>query len=175
MNVFKFGGASLKDAEGVKIVAGILKSHKEPIVVVVSAMGKTTNGLESIIEKFVNQDKDGLAGDLKALKDYHYGIIEDLFTDKKDPVYEDIDKLFAELDRELAKRPSLNYDHDYDQIICFGELLSTKILNHYLRHQGIKAAWKDVRFSIKTNNAYREARVDWEMTKELVKENFKFG
>lgn len=175
MNVFKFGGASLKDAEGVKIVAGILKSHKGPIVVVASAMGKTTNGLERIIEKFVNQDKDGLARDLKVLKDFHYGIIEELFTDKKHHVYEDVDKLFAELDRELAKSPSLNFDHDYDQIICFGELLSTKILNDYLLHQGIKTAWKDVRFSIKTNNAYREARVDWEMTKELVKENFKFG
>ncbi len=175
MNVFKFGGASVKDAGGVKNVAGILKSHKGPVIVVISAMGKTTNGLEDIIERFVKQDKESLTARVKVLKDYHYGIIDELFNDKKHPVYEDIDNLFAELDRELSQTPSLNYDHDYDQIICFGELLSTKIVAHYLQQQGMKAEWKDVRFSIKTNNAYREARVNWEMTRELVKKNFSFG
>ncbi len=176
MNVFKFGGASVKDAASVKNIINILRENNStPTVVVVSAMGKTTNRLEGIIEKFVNKQKDALADDVKVLQKYHYSIMEGLFEDKGHPVWEDIANLFSELDRELAKEPSLNFDHDYDQIICFGELLSTKIIAHYLRSSGLKAEWKDVRYAVKTNNAYREARVNWEVTRELVKEHFKFG
>ena len=175
MLVFKFGGASVKNAEAVRNIVGILKDHKEHIIVVISAMGKTTNNLERIIDNYVNRDGEKLAKEVEILKSYHFEIIDDLFSDKNHPVYEDINKLLGELERKLDKEPSLNFDHDYDQIICFGELLSTKIITHFLQSQKIKAAWKDVRFSIKTNNAYREARVNWEMTKELVTEHFEFG
>ena len=175
MLVFKFGGASVKNAEAVRNIVGILKDHKEHIIVVISAMGKTTNNLERIIDNYVNRDGEKLAKEVDTLKSYHFEIINDLFSDKNHPVYEDINKLLGELERKLDKEPSLNFDHDYDQIICFGELLSTKIITHFLQSQKIKAAWKDVRFSIKTNNAYREARVNWEMTKELVTEHFEFG
>ena len=175
MLVFKFGGASVKNAEAVRNIVGILKDHKEHIIVVISAMGKTTNNLERIIDNYVNRDGEKLAKEVEILKSYHFEIIDDLFSDKNHPVYEDINKLLGELERKLDKEPSLNFDHDYDQIICFGELLSTKIITHFLQSQKIKAAWKDVRFSIKTNSAYREARVNWEMTKELVTEHFEFG
>ena len=112
--------------------------------------------------------------EVDALKSYHYEIVDNLFENKNQLIYKDIDKLFVELDRKLEREPSLNYDHDYDQIICFGELLSTKIITNYLLSHKIKAEWKDVRFSIKTNNAYREARVNWDVTKELVNEHFQF-
>jgi aspartate kinase len=175
MFIFKFGGASVKNADAVRNIVGILKNHKGHVVVVVSAMGKTTNNLEKIIECYVSKDKDGLTQQIESLKAYHFEIINDLFEDKKHPVFEDVDILLQDLHRILRKEPSLNFDHDYDQIICFGELLSTKIIAHYLQSQNIKTEWKDVRFSIKTNNAYREARVNWEVTKELVREHFQFG
>ncbi|MCK5368700.1 MAG: aspartate kinase, partial [Cyclobacteriaceae bacterium] len=174
MLIFKFGGASVKNADAVRNIIGILKDHKGHIIVVVSAMGKTTNNLERIIDNYVNRNGDGLTKEMDTLKSYHYEIIDDLFDSKSHLVYDDIDKLFVELGRKLEREPSLNYDHDYDQIICFGELLSTKIITHYLQSHRIKAEWKDVRFSIKTNNTYREARVNWDVTRELVKEHFQF-
>ena len=174
MLVFKFGGASVKNAEAVRNIVGILKDYKNQIIVVVSAMGKTTNNLEQVIDNYVNKNGVGLTKEVDTLKNYHYEIIDDLFENKNQLIYKDIDKLFVELDRKLEREPSLNYDHDYDQIICFGELLSTKIITHYLQSHKIKAEWKDVRFSIKTNNAYREARVNWDVTRELVNEHFQF-
>jgi len=142
--------------------------------VVISAMGKTTNNLERIIDHFVSNDKEALDKEVNVLRDYHFEIINDLFDDKNHPVYSDIESTFSDFGRELAKQPSLSFDHDYDQIICFGELLSTKIITHFLKSQNIKAEWKDVRYAIKTSNAYREARVNWEMTKELVPKHFQF-
>jgi len=175
MLIFKFGGASVKNADAVRNIVGILKEHKGEIVVVISAMGKTTNNLERIIEHFVSKNQEGLEDEVEILKSYHLDIVNELFEDKKHKVYEDVANLFGDLDRELSKEPSLSFDHDYDQIICYGELLSTTIVASFLLKQGIKAAWKDVRFAIKTNNAYREARVDWDMTKELLPNHFDFG
>lgn len=174
MLVFKFGGASVKNADAVRNIVGILKVHDSEIIVVVSAMGKTTNNLERIIDHFVNKKSDELAKEVDVLKAYHFEIIDDLFDNKDHPVYEDINNLLADLERELSKEPSLSFDHDYDQIICFGELLSTKIIAHYLQAQNLKAEWKDVRYAIKTNNSYREARVNWENTKELAPKHFQF-
>lgn len=175
MLVFKFGGASVKNAEAVRNVGKILKSHQEQIVVVISAMGKTTNNLEKVVERFVIKDSEGLKSEIDALRKYHFDITDELFEDKNHPVYGDLEKLFTELNILTNREPSLNFDHDYDQIICFGELLSTKIVAHYLQSQGMPAEWKDVRFSIKTNNTYREARVNWDITRELVTKHFKFG
>jgi aspartate kinase len=174
MLVFKFGGASVKNAEAVRNIAGILKAHQGPIIVVISAMGKTTNQLERIIEGYVNKDQVVVASELSALKAYHTTIVESLFTDQNHPVYADIGELLQDMERVLAKEPSLNFDHDYDQLICFGELLSTRIVAHFLQSEGIKTEWKDIRYSIKTNNNYREARVDWEVSKPLVAKNFDF-
>lgn len=175
MLVFKFGGASVKNADAVRNIVGILKDHDGEIIVVVSAMGKTTNNLERIIDQFVSKNKEALTKEVEVLKAYHYEIVDDLFGDKQHAVYADVKNMLADLDRELNKEPSLSFDHDYDQLICFGELLSTKIITHYLQSQDIKAEWKDVRYSIKTSNAYREARVNWEMTKELAPNHFSFG
>ncbi len=175
MLVFKFGGASVKNADAVRNIAGILKEQKGNIIVVISAMGKTTNRLENVIDRFTAKDRNGLNSEIEELQKYHYEIIDDLFDDKDHPVYTDIAGLLKTLDRELEKEPSLNFDHDYDQIIGFGELLSTRIITHYLVSQKLKAEWKDIRYSIKTDNTYREARVNWEVTRELVNEHFHFG
>ena len=175
MLVFKFGGASVKDADSVRNIVGILKEHDGEIIVVVSAMGKTTNNLERIIESFVNKNAEELRKEVEVFKRYHSNIIDDLFEGKTGPVHEDVEGLMKDFDRELSKEPSLSFDHDYDQIICFGELLSTKIIAHYLNDQQIETKWQDVRYAVKTNNAYREARVNWDTTKAVAPEHFKFG
>ncbi len=175
MLVFKFGGASVKDADSVRNVVQILKSYKTHVVVVISAMGKTTNLLERVVEKYVTRDKQGLATEIQALMKYHFDILEKLFEDKKHPVFNDLNEMFETLEWETTKEPSLNYDHDYDQIICYGELLSSKIMAHYLQFQSLKAEWIDVRYSIKTDNTYREAKVDWVRTYELANQHFQFG
>ena len=174
MIVFKFGGASVKSADAVKNIVNILERYPEKIVVVVSAMGKTTNALERIIENFFNKNEKATGEEYSELKDYHYSILEGLFDDRGHEVYDDIGKVFAALTERLAVEPTLNYDFDYDQIIGFGEVLSTKIIAHYLKESGLKARWMDVRKAVKTDNNFREGRIDWELSSKLVKEQFDF-
>ncbi len=175
MIVFKFGGASVKDANAVRNMAGIIQNNGGNVLAVISAMGKTTNSLERMVEHFVQGETDELQREFAAIKKYHLDIIRGLFDREDHPVYADVNLQFAELERQTNKTPSMSYDHDYDQIICFGELLSTKIVAYYLQSQQMDAEWKDVRFSIKTNNSYREARVQWDITEELVNRHFQFG
>ncbi|NJN26218.1 MAG: aspartate kinase [Cyclobacteriaceae bacterium] len=175
MLVYKFGGASIKSAEAVRNVSDIIKNHSGKLAVVISAMGKTTDNLERIIESYVNRDAEKLASEMGVLKKYHFDIIEHLFEDKNHPVYADITEQLEELGWILEKEPSLSFDHDYDQIICFGEILSSKIVAHFLKSQHMEAKWIDIRFSIKTNNTYREARINWELTNRLVNEHFTFA
>ncbi len=172
--VFKFGGASVKDADAVRNMTGIIKNNDGNILVVISAMGKTTNSLERMVNLFVQGETNELQSEFATIKKYHLNIIQELFDREDHPVYADIIQMFGELERKLNKAPSMSFDHDYDQIICFGELLSTKIVTHYLQFQQVAAEWKDVRFSIKTDNTYREARVQWDMTRELVNQHFQF-
>lgn len=174
MIVFKFGGASVKSADAVINIVNILKRYSEKIVVVVSAMGKTTNALEKIIENFYSKKEKATKEEFSKLREYHYSIIEGLFEDQGHEVYKDIGKVFEKLAERLATEPTLNYDFDYDQIIGFGEVLSTKIIAHYLKESGLKARWMDVRKAVKTDNNFREGRVDWELSTKLVKEQFDF-
>ena len=175
MLVFKFGGASIKSADAVRNVGRIINNQEGNIIVVISAMGKTTDNIERIIDHYVNKDSEKMVMELELLKSNHFTIINGLFEDKKHPVFGEINDLIEELCWILDKEPSLIFDHDYDQIICFGELLSSKIVAHYLQSQQKAVEWKDIRFSIKTNNTYREARINWELTNRLVYEHFQFG
>ncbi len=175
MLVFKFGGASVKSADAVRNIAIILASYKEKIVVVISAMGKTTNLLEEIIEHFVNREIKDLEASVIRLKDYHNEIIGQLFPDTSHPVYAEVEKLYSKLDKNLEQEPTLNYDFDYDQLICFGELLSTTIVANYLDESGIVTRWMDVRNSLKTDNTFREGKIDWKLSSELVQQHFVFG
>lgn len=175
MLVFKFGGASVKSADAVRNIVEILKRYDDQIVVVVSAMGKTTNALERIIEAYFTRKHGVLKKEFQQLKDYHMQIVEDLFPDKGNRAHVDINGVFQDLTDRLAQEPSLNYDFDYDQIICHGEILSTKIISHYLENSGLKAKWVDVRKALKTDNTFREGKIDWEISSKLSKKAFEFN
>lgn len=164
MKVFKFGGASLKDAAGVKNVAGILERYaQEQLVIVVSAMGKTTNALEAVIEAHAKQT--GEARTLyQAFKDSHYAMMQALF-DADDEIFELINDVFVEGEWVLDEKPADNYDYMYDQIVCVGELVSSRITWAYLNKVGLKTAWLDARDVVATDNTYREGWVIWDKTK----------
>jgi len=171
MKVFKFGGASVKDAPAVQNVTRIIDSEKNNLAVVVSAMGKTTNLLETLIKSYFekSEGKWEIFGRVKA---EHLSITESLFEEKGTP--EKVLAQFAELEGKLHKNPSLDYNFEYDQIIGFGELVSSVILSEYLNFIGITNQWIDIRNCLRTNDMYRDATVDWELTGELVPEVFNF-
>lgn len=172
MKVFKFGGASVKNAEAVKNVVKIMKNYNEKILIVVSAMGKTTNALEEIAKLFFNEKNT--AENFKALRDFHFTIVEQLFPEKTNSIYHDLELAFDELLSVLKKQPSLNFDFDYDQIVSFGEIFSTRIVSAYLNYSGIQVKYMDVRKYLKTDNTFREAKVDWELSTNLVRKAFNF-
>ena len=170
MKVFKFGGASVKNAEAVINIASILDTYrKEKLVIVVSAMDKTTNAMEELVVSHYSLNK--IATDqLKKTKDFHYGIINTLFDKQNNgPVLNRVDLLFKELESILELDPVDNYNYEYAQIVCYGELLSTSIIYEYLVSQNMKADWIDARKIIKTNNDYREAKINWPQTEKNIK------
>jgi len=176
MVVFKFGGASVKSAGAVKNIVEILQQYKgEKIVVVVSAMGKTTNSIERIIDYYTAGKSEELKNEYQELKAYHMEVMGGLFEDTGHKVFADVEELLDNLADRLAKEPTLNYDFDYDQLICYGELLSSTIIGHYLNSSDIPARWLDIRRSLKTDNTWREAKVDWELSTELVNQHFAFN
>ena len=176
MFVFKFGGASVKSAGAVRNIVEILQRFQnEEIVVVVSAMGKTTNSLERIIECYTGKREEDLQEEYKQLKAYHLDIVNGLFEDKDHLVFANVNEVFEELTDRLTREPTLNYDYDYDQLICYGELLSTTIISHFLNKSGVATRWMDIRRALKTDNNWREARVDWELSSRLVNEQFTFN
>jgi len=169
MKVFKFGGASVKDAEAVKNVARILSTFpNEEIVVVLSAMGKTTNALEKVVKAYY-EGKDAQVA-LQEIKDFHYEIIAELFHENEHPIYALINNTFVELEWAIEDPVSLAFDQIYDQIVSVGELLSSQIVSEYLSLCGIKNKWVDARDFIKTDDTYREGKLDWELSEKLTKE-----
>lgn len=174
MRVFKFGGASVKDAAAVKNVAAILRLiPNEKLVVVISAMGKTTNALERITEAtFTNRAT--IETLIAEIKKYHYSILEELFEDRSSQVYDEIANAFVELDWATEDEPTMNYDQTYDQIVSVGEIISTKIVSAYLTSVGINNRWQDARDFICTDNTYREGKVDWHATEMKAKEKLHF-
>ena len=172
MKVFKFGGASVKDAAAVKNVFEIINSEKGNLAVVISAMGKSTDLLETLIKTYFNSDNEKWTI-FNNFKNYHIEIIGDLFGEKGMPqgVYE----LFTELEHKLNSRPSYDFNFEYDQIICFGELISTRIVSDYITATGQKNVWIDIRNCLKTDDTFRDARVDWEWTGQLIREEFTFS
>jgi aspartate kinase len=169
MKVFKFGGASVKNAEAVKNVGKVINLFNDDLTVVISAMDKTTNALEKVVDSYMNAD--GKCFDyLQEVKDFHYQIMDELFGDKKHPVFEDIHNTFVEIEWEIEDAPTREYDYVYDQIVSVGEIISTKIVSAYLNSIGINNTWADVRNIIQTDNTHRDARVDWELTEKLAQE-----
>jgi aspartate kinase len=173
MRIFKFGGASVKDAEGIRIVHNVLQTVGfEDVLLVISAMGKTTNALEVVINNYFDKSPE-LQSSIQEVKKYHNQILLDLFEDDKNAVFKDVNSLFAELDHFVSQNKSPNYNFVYDQIVSFGELISTTIISHYMGFSGIKTQWIDVRTLIKTDANYREANVNWDVTQKLISKNVK--
>ena len=175
MQVYKFGGASVKNADAVRNILPILKQTTENTVVVISAMGKTTNALERLTDRYVRGDAEAVEAVFDQVKNYHLEIVRALFNDPGHPVFGEVDELFEHLAERLQEEPSLNYDYDYDQVIGYGEMLSTQIIARYLEEAGLPNRWLDIRRSLKTDHTFREGKVDWELSSELIKKHFVFG
>jgi len=175
IRIFKFGGASVKSADGIKNLATIVKkfSH-EKVVIVVSAMGKTTNALERILASYLNSDSS-INSELETLKNYHFGVAQELLgTDKGHFMYAELDRLFSDLASKLEQKPTEGYDYCYDQIVSFGELLATKIVSIYLNYLSITNRWIDARACIQSDNSYREGIIDFTTSKYLCQKTFNF-
>lgn len=175
MQVFKFGGASVKDAEAVRNLAQIVaKQPEQELVIVISAMGKTTNALEELSKMFFGQ-KPGRYERLDEIKRYHLAIVRELFDDPQHPLIAELNYTFDDLFYYMKRTPGLNYSFEYDQIVSFGEILSTKIVSTYLNSVGVENQWIDIGTCLKTDNIFREARVDWEWTEKLMPRTFDFA
>ncbi|RFN59345.1 aspartate kinase [Marixanthomonas ophiurae] len=171
MKVFKFGGASVKDAQGVQNVTTVLKKTGEKdLVVVVSAMGKMTNALEEVVTAHLAKS-DTLKDHLLTIETYHYDILKELFPNQEHVIYKAISGLLNQLKGFLVSSKSKNHAFVYDQIVSYGELISTTIVSTYLSEENIKNTWLDVRGCIKTDANYRDAKVDWEVTQKRIIDN----
>ncbi len=167
MKVFKFGGASVKDAPAIENLKNILQRYEnEQLVVVISAMGKTTNFLEKLLDAYCHEPEkvEGLLTELRAR---HERVAEELMG-AGNPFLPHSERLFTLLAEQLQRPTSDNFDYDYDRIVSFGELLSTTLISTYLNHQGLDVQWLDARQLVRTDNTYREGHVDWTVTRKLV-------
>tara|TARA_B100000795_G_C22768410_1_gene426766 strand:- start:405 stop:1652 length:1248 start_codon:yes stop_codon:yes gene_type:complete len=170
--VFKFGGASIKDIENIKNVGEILQNHaSEELVIVFSAIGKVTNMLEQVVEAYVQNSTDATKA-LQKVKDFHTEIINALFV-KEHAIFNEVNNLFVEIEWVLEEDPNQDYAYDYDQIVSIGEFLSTRIMSAYLSQIGFENTWLDARDLIRTDNSYRNAKVDWETTTTFIKNTIK--
>jgi aspartate kinase len=171
MRIFKFGGASVKDAAGIRNVYEVLQyTGCDDVLLVVSAMGKTTNALEAVVNNYFNKSAS-LQASIQEVKKYHNQILLDLFDDENHAVFSDVAKLFGDIDYFLSHNKSPNYSFVYDQIVSFGEIISTTIISRFMESAGIKNQWIDVRNFIKTDANYRDAGVDWELTQKNISKN----
>lgn len=169
MQVFKFGGASVKSSENIKNVVSIIEKYKNSeLLVVVSAIGKTTDKLARITDSYVKRSPDAFTL-LEELKNEHFQILNELFEDKSFPIFDDIANTFVEIEWILEDEPQDDYDYLFDQIVSIGELLSTKIIAGYGQYMGLPVKWVDARDYILTDNTYREANVDWVKTEEKIR------
>lgn len=172
MKVFKFGGASVKDAEAVRNVASILSLYKgQKLGIVISAMGKTTNAMESIVEALWDRNQSLFEERVNERRQFHQSIIDDLFEDGA-AISQEIERIFDHLIENYDSTLPDNYDFEYDQIVSLGEILSTKIVTAYLYHAGFNVQWADARKLVRTDNKYREGEINWNKTEALFGANF---
>lgn len=170
VKVFKFGGSSLKNPENINKVLEILKQHSgQKILIVVSAMGETTNALEQVVASHAAGDGKA-AGLLDNIRQYHLEMVAKLISDPQHEVYAHINDLLVEIEWVLDETPHENYDYMYDQVVGFGELLSSRIMQAVLQYNGLLTHWFDARDVILTDNLYREGWVQWEETIERARE-----
>jgi aspartate kinase len=171
MKVFKFGGASVSSAEAVKNSVNILKMYPEQKVLVISAMGKTTNALEVVVRHYFNQSPEVWTA-FQEVKNYHDKIITELWGEPTE--LPEVEKLFSWIEERIEAEPSMNFDYEYDQIVAFGELLSTRIISLYFNKIGMNNRWIDARTCLKTDDQFRESNLNWELSAKLAKRIFNF-
>ncbi len=170
MKIFKFGGASTRDAENVKNVLSVInQTGEKDLVIVISAMGKITNALEEVVKDYFSEDKD-TASSLAVVYDFHYNILTQLFPIKTHPIFEELDRLLKKLRSFLKTNKSNNHAFVYDQVVSYGEIISSTIVSEYFAQIGVKNTWLDVRECIKTDANYRDANIDWEKTQQRISE-----
>jgi aspartate kinase len=173
MKVFKFGGASVSTAERIKNVGKILKKYSdEKILIVVSAMGKTTNALEKVVEAFYSSDQQKALELFQKIKEDHLSLAREL-SGHPAPVegHHSLIDFFTEVEWLLHDKPLRNFDYYYDQVVCIGEMLSSTIVGNYLNSAGVSNQWIDVRDIIRTDDNFRDARIDWSFTRKRVEES----
>lgn len=170
MKVFKFGGASANSIERIQNIASILNNYKEEkILMIISAMGKTTNALEKVAEAFYNHKKDEALQLFSVVKQQHITTAKYLLVTHYNPCYTQLNDYFTEAEWLLHDKPVRDYDYYYDQIVCVGELISTCIISYYLNEVGIANTLLDVRDILKTDSNFREANINWSKTIEQSK------
>lgn len=174
IKIFKFGGASVNSADGIRNVSLILKKYRnENIIVVISAMGKTTNSLEELLHYYIQRDSLLMVETYNRIRKFHFDILRELFPGKEEEYFADIHTFFEQLRGYLRKGHTLpgamkTYNFEYDQVVSFGELFSSSVLHHYLKESGLMVNEIDAREVIKTDFSYRDARVDWAQTEKLI-------
>jgi aspartate kinase len=173
MLVFKFGGASVKDSNGVKNLLKIINTFSGNLIVVVSALGKTTNKLEEILNLSIENTEE-CKEKLESLKAYHYDIVKKLFSDLNNQLYKELKSEFENLNVELFEKTHDSYDLKYDQIVSFGEIFSTLIVSAFLNSEKLKNKWIDIRKVFITDDTFREARIDLNLTKSKADISFDF-
>lgn len=173
MLVFKFGGASVKDSKGVKNLLNIVKNYTDNLIIVISALGKTTNALEEILKLSVDDLNKSLSK-YEDLKTYHLELVKELFPNENDKIYKDIKIEFDNLKEELINETYSSLDKKYDQVVSFGEILSTKIVSAFLNSQQLSNSWVDIRKVFITDDVFREASIDFEKTSVNAESVFNF-
>ncbi len=173
IKVFKFGGASVRSAEGVRNLVEVIIRYPENLVIVVSAMGKTTNALEIILAKYLENDLS-YSNDVNKLKNYHLEILSELFNKTFDIESQKINALFSEIEGFIKSNKNTDYNYCYDQLVSYGELISTTIVSAYLNDVEIKNQWVDIRTCLKSDATYREGNIDYQKSETLSKDNFTF-
>jgi aspartate kinase len=173
MIVYKFGGASVREASGIRNLSEIVSSVKEDLAIVVSAFGKTTNALEQVLKTWIEKDPK-YSGRLDDIFKAHLSVVRDLFTGKAG-VKDLIDNSFVQLKEYLSRSYSGNYDYEYDQIVSFGELWSSVIVAGYLNQSGSKVQWIDIRENLITDDRFRDADIIWYESSGRIRKSFDFS
>jgi len=170
MRVFKFGGASVKNADAVRNVLHILRMYPDDqIIVVVSAMDKTTNRLEEVVQSILARREEAFTQQCKEILAFHERIVTALFSDSQAPIYKFLEEEFQALRKKFDDPISAHFGFEYDQVVSLGEILSSKILAAFLEQEGLTSAWLDARKLVRTDAHFKEANIDWGTTENLIR------
>ncbi len=170
--LIKLGGASIRDAIAIKNLLNIFNIYYEDIIVVISAMGKMTNAFEKLLNKYFR--RQDYADELKIIEQYHKQICEDLFNENNNLICKDLDNIFDQLKNVLSQKPALNYNYQYDQIVSYGEIISTTIISKFLIYNDKPNKLIDIRQCLITDSNFREAQINWKISKKMIPQIFNF-